>query len=205
MTYGPPQGQPPNGQQPGQPQQPYQQPYGQQPYGQVAYPPPPAPKSNTTLIVSIVAVFVLLAALIGVVIAAVMYSSGRDSSSAVESSYVVPPTYETSTPTEDAPTTGCDAQLEKYKQLRASGDLWKQIPETESNKVAVQAYLYLLIDLCTASKFAPDKAAEYDAKAAEYERRLLAQQPLGTDVEIKLSGRTFHYNGTTGEGGYTPN
>jgi hypothetical protein len=48
-----------------------------------------------------------------------------------------------------------------------------------------------------------DEAAEFARDAAEYERLLLAGEPLGDDITISFSeDRVFTYDGDTGEGGY---
>lgn len=107
----------------------------------------------------------------------------------------------------DAPAPGSvegqlQAMIDDYRDSRADGSLWGRIPKTEFNETAVTAFLYLLTDLKLAASFGAD-TAEYLDRAAELERKLLAEEPLGTDISITLSDRTFTYDGTTGEGGFT--
>lgn len=198
-----------------------QPPYGQSPYGQQPQPygqppKPPVPSSAPAIIAALIVATILTVGLIAIA-AVALGGSGDDDDSAppITHSYTAEPTTEATTseparPSETETTApivgkGCDALLAKYKRERDSGELWQRIPDTAANRTALTAYLYLLTDLCMAAKFAPDRQSEYDAKAADLEQLFLAQKPLGTDIEIKLSDRTFRYNGTTGEGGFTPN
>lgn len=110
-------------------------------------------------------------------------------------------------PSSDA--TGIEARLaakiDEYKRLRDSGALWEQIPDTEYNHTAVAAFLYFLTDMKVATIWGVDaeQTREYEERMALLEERLLAQEPLGDDIEISFDdGRVFRYDGTTGEGGY---
>lgn len=99
-----------------------------------------------------------------------------------------------------------ESKIEEYKALRESGELWQTIPDTEFNRVAVVAFLYFLTDMRIASDFGvdADTAQEYAEEMAMLEERLLAEEPLGSDIEIVFSeDRVFRYNGDTGEGGYS--
>ncbi len=95
---------------------------------------------------------------------------------------------------------------EQYRQARDDGTLWERIPDTERNRAAVSAFLYLITDMKIATIWGVDKEtqAQYAQDAQRLEERLLAQEPLGTSVEITFEdGRVFRYDGETGEGGYT--
>ena len=94
--------------------------------------------------------------------------------------------------------------LDRYKTARTDGSLWEQIPDTAFNQTAVSAFLYIITDMKIALSWGGDSEG-YLEEAAELERRLLNEEPLGTDISIKLSDRTFTYDGTTGAGGYTDN
>ena len=94
--------------------------------------------------------------------------------------------------------------LDRYKTARTDGSLWEQIPDTAFNQTAVSAFLYIITDMKIALSWGGDSEG-YLEEAAEFERRLLNEEPLGTDISIKLSDRTFTYDGTTGAGGYTDN
>jgi hypothetical protein len=96
------------------------------------------------------------------------------------------------------------AMIDEYKVARDNGSLWNQIDDTDYNHTALSAFLYLLTDLRLAASFGAD-TSDYLARANELERKLLNEEPLGTDISIKLSDRTFTYDGDTGEGGYTAN
>ncbi|MEV7611052.1 hypothetical protein AB0N61_16310 [Microbacterium sp. NPDC089320] len=97
------------------------------------------------------------------------------------------------------------AKIDEYKRLRDSGALWQSIPDTEFNRTAVSAFLYFLTDMKVATIWGVDEAQaqEYDERMAMLEERLLAQQPLGDDINITLEEKIFTYDGETGEGGYT--
>ncbi|MGM1018922.1 MAG: hypothetical protein ACQEW8_15415 [Actinomycetota bacterium] len=99
-----------------------------------------------------------------------------------------------------------EGMIEGYKRDRDNGALWDRIPDTEFNRTAVTAFLYLLTDMKVALIWGVDAetAAEYIAEADRLEDLLLSEQPLGSDIQITLSeDRIFRYDGDTGEGGYT--
>lgn len=98
-----------------------------------------------------------------------------------------------------------DAMVEGYKQSARDGSLWQKIPDTDRNRTALQAFLYVITDLRSAMLWGVDDstAAGYLAEAKEYERKLLAQEPLGTSVKITSKGKTFSYDGDTGDGGWS--
>ncbi|MBS1907804.1 MAG: hypothetical protein JST33_14840 [Actinobacteria bacterium] len=98
-----------------------------------------------------------------------------------------------------------DGMIAGYRQSAKDGSLWQQIPDSERNRTALQAFLYVLTDMRAAFVWGVDDgvAAGYLADAKEYERKLLAQQPLGTSVKITSNGKTFSYNGETGDGGWS--
>jgi hypothetical protein len=97
------------------------------------------------------------------------------------------------------------AKIDEYKRLRDSGALWQSIPDTEFNRTAVSAYLYLMTDMKVATIWGIDaeQAQEYEERMTMLEERLLAEQPLGDDIQITLEDEVFTYDGETGEGGYT--
>jgi hypothetical protein len=99
------------------------------------------------------------------------------------------------------------AKIDEYRTARDDGSLWQKIPDNEFNRTAVTAFLYIVTDLKAATIWGvtDEQAREYTAKVAEVEAKLLAQQPLGEDIHIELETRTFDYDGSTGEGGYTDN
>ena len=96
------------------------------------------------------------------------------------------------------------ALIDHYKAARDDGSLWKEIPDTEFNRTAVQAFLFIITDLKGGTVFGVDAktAKEYEAKAKQAEEHLLAQEPLGIDIRIDTGKREFVYDGETGEGGY---
>lgn len=98
-----------------------------------------------------------------------------------------------------------EAKIDEYRAARESGALWERIPDNDFNRTAVSAFLYLLTDMKVATAWGIDEdtAAEYAQEMTDLEERLLAEEPLGSDVTITLSDRTFTYDGSTGEGGYT--
>ncbi|MGN7966212.1 hypothetical protein ACTJKK_09060 [Microbacterium sp. 22179] len=120
----------------------------------------------------------------------------------------IAPEEESSTPPSDTGGESADvviqSKIDEYKRARQNGSLWQQIPDNEFNQTAVSAFLYLLTDMKVAAIWGADPS-EYLDEVAELERKLLAQEPLGSDIEIILSDRTFTYDGDTGEGGYTDN
>ena len=97
------------------------------------------------------------------------------------------------------------AKIDEYKRLRDSGALWESIPDTEFNRTAVSAFLYFLTDMKVATIWGVDEAQaqEYEERMTMLEERLLAEQPLGDDIQITLEDEVFTYDGQTGEGGYT--
>lgn len=89
-----------------------------------------------------------------------------------------------------------------YKSMYDDGSLWQLMPETKENTGAYLAFQFMLSDMRSATRFGVDEATETEfAQHAKYlETRFLAQQPLGTSVEYVLQdGRTFSYDGDTGE------
>jgi hypothetical protein len=96
------------------------------------------------------------------------------------------------------------AMIDEYRSARDNGSLWNEIPPSDFNHTALTAFLYLLIDMKLAASFGAD-TSDYLARADELEQKLLNQEPLGSDVTIKLRDSTFTYDGDTGEGGYTAN
>ena len=99
------------------------------------------------------------------------------------------------------------AKIDEYRTARDDGSLWQKIPDNEFNRTAVTAFLYIVTDLKAATIWGAtdQQAREYTTKVADVEAKLLAQQPLGEDIHIELETRTFDYDGSTGEGGYTDN
>ena len=172
---------------------------------------PPQGKSRPWAIAAIVAVIVgVLIALLWLVAAGIgsILSLDRDPGEAA-------PTSETdnsgqsdpgtdSAPGSDSVEASLQAKIDEYKTARDTGTLWATIPDTEYNRTALSAFLYLLTDLKIAANFGGD-TSDYLDRADELERKLQNQEPLGTDITIKLSDRTFTYDGDTGEGGYTDN
>lgn len=100
--------------------------------------------------------------------------------------------------------TRLEAKIDEYKRGRDSGSLWSTIPDTDFNQTAVSAFLYALTDMKAATIWGIDEATaqEYASEMERLEGLLLAEEPLGMDIEIVLSDRTFRYDGETGEGGY---
>lgn len=95
-----------------------------------------------------------------------------------------------------------EALIERYKQADADGTLWEQIPETEENRNAYVAFLFLLTDMKVAAQIGVDQEDErqYAKQAKFLEDRLLAQEPLGSSVKYtNAEGRVFTYDGDTGE------
>ena len=107
-------------------------------------------------------------------------------------------------PASGAVESSLQAKIDEYKSARDNGALWNRIPDSSFNRTAVSAFLYLLTDLKLAASFGAD-TSDYLEQADELEQKLLNQEPLGSDISIKLSDRTFTYDGDTGEGGYTAN
>ncbi len=202
-------------------------PYAQQPYTAPApYPagrtPLPAPRGRFPLALVIAGV-VVVALLIAVSIGAVLLIAHRPTPIAMPSP--APSVGQEPAPTRvpaprpsAGPSSGPGSshlaadveamladKLAQYKQSSQDGSLWQQIPDTEHNRVAVQAFLYILTDMHSAFLWGVDEptAQRFQTDAEELERKLLAQEPLGTDVKITSDKGTFTYNGDTGEGGWT--
>ncbi len=97
------------------------------------------------------------------------------------------------------------ALIDRYRTERDSGELWQKIPDTDFNRTAVAAFLYFLTDMKVGASWGVDDATAsgYLDDAAELEQKLLAQEPLGSDITITFSeDEVFRYDGETGEGGY---
>lgn len=214
--------------QPGYPQQNYPQ---SAPYGAGAYPltssaPPPPRSGGRTLavILGVVGGLVVLG-VVGVAVAVGLFLGATPPTPiAVPSPTAVQPDEPSAAPDDvDADAdSGSDApadpeagtaiadrleqKIDEYKRLRDSGELWQSIPDTEFNRTAVSAFLYFLTDMKVATIWGVDAATadEYEQRMTMLEERLLAQQPLGDDIEITLEDKVFTYDGETGAGGYTP-
>lgn len=181
-------------------------PHGGQPGAPAAMGGQPAPGgasgNRTTLIIAIVAAVVIIVGFVGFgLLASVIASSSSISSEGVgsgeERQEEEPPANDTEAMLEE--------KLDQYRAARDDGSLWEQIPDTQFNRTAVVAFLFFLTDMKVAATWGIDDetAAEYEEEVAELERRLLAQEPLGSDIEIAFSeDRIFRYDGDTGEGGY---
>lgn len=182
-------------------------PYGGQPGAPAALGGQPAPGAasggRTTLIVAIVAAIVIIGGFLGFgVLASVMssspsISSGQGVGSGEERQEDEPPANDTEAMLEE--------KLDEYRTARDDGSLWEQIPDTQFNRTAVVAFLFFLTDMKVAASWGIDRdtATEYEEEVAELERRLLAEEPLGSNIEIAFSeDRIFRYDGETGEGGY---
>lgn len=93
---------------------------------------------------------------------------------------------------------------DRYQQMYDDGSLWDLMPETKENTGAYLAFQFMLTDMRSATRFSTDEEQEtqFAKHAKRLEERLLAQQPLGSDVTYVLQdGRTFTYDGETGEVG----
>lgn len=192
--------------------------------GYPAYPsapsPTPGPK-RTGLVVGLIALGAVVV-IGGIVTAAVLLSNpGRPEAvpspvpTRSETTAPTPPPTPSSAPSaapsEAPPATDpgsaeavIQGKIDEYKAARQDGSLWERIPNTEFNQTAVSAFLYLLTDMKVATIWGGD-ASEYLGDVEELERKLLAGEPLGSDIRIVLEDRTFTYDGDTGEGGYTDN
>ncbi|MDA4890685.1 hypothetical protein PFZ55_27735 [Streptomyces sp. MS2A] len=198
-----------------------------------AGPPVPAPpaRMNGTLKGLLIAVPIFLLLIVGVGAFSTILTVTRDVSSEPLAPFPTLPPIPTLTPVaplspaptdaaEPDPTLTDDPEIpgtgsvgdrleelaEQYRQARDDGTLWERIPDTERNRAAVSAFLYLITDMKIATIWGVDKEtqAQYTQDAQRLEERLLAQEPLGTSVEITFEdGRVFRYDGETGEGGYT--
>lgn len=202
---------------------PYQPaPYPSAPYPSAPYPSPSLPPSSNRLgiILAVVGGFVVLA-VVGVAVAVGLLLGASDPSTPAQPTAVAedPDAPAEEPPTDDTPDTDpapdedpsgiaarLEAKIDEYKRLRDSGALWQSIPDTEFNRTAVSAYLYLMTDMKVATIWGIDaqQAQEYDERMVMLEQRLLAQEPLGDDISITLEDKVFTYDGETGEGGYTP-
>ena len=183
-------------------------PYGGQPGAPVGPDAQPARRAasggRTMLIIAIVTAVVIIGAFDGFgVLASVIGSS-----SSVSTGQGVGGGEGPAEP-DDPPANDTEAMLEEkiaeYRAARDDGSLWEQIPDTQFNRTALTAFLFFLTDMKVAAMWGIDgeTAAEYETEVAELERRLLAQEPLGSDIEIAFSeDRIFRYDGQTGEGGY---
>ena len=168
-------------------------------------PPPVLPRRNQALVMGIIA----LVALVVVPFLAIFTMWIIDFGSADFGSSPQPAVATSQSDESDTAGAGpveatLQAMIDDYRDSRADGSLWGQIPKSEFNETAVTAFLYLLTDLKLAASFGAD-TSDYLDRAAELERRLLAEEPLGTDISITMTDRTFTYNGETGEGGFTSN
>ena len=163
------------------------------------------PWALAAIIAAIVAVFVLVLGIVVFGISSVLTLAGDPGEAA--------PSSETDDSGQGPMDSGSDsgavetslqAMIDEYKTARDNGSLWTSIPDTAYNRTAVSAFLYFLTDMKIAASFGGD-TSDYQQRADELERKLLNEEPLGSDISIKLSDRTFTYDGDTGEGGYTNN
>lgn len=210
------------------PPRPGQYPAGQQPsapyggtYPYPSAPPVTRPRSGSTLgiVIAAVAVFVLIIAIgVGVAVSLLVASRSETATAPPATSITEEPDAPSAPPqtdpesddSGDADASGIadvlQAKIDEYKRLRESGALWESIPDTEFNRTAVSAFLYFLTDMKVATIWGVDEAQaqEYEDRMTMLEERLLAEQPLGDDIQITLEDEVFTYDGETGEGGYTP-
>lgn len=194
--------------------------YGTNP-GYPASAPPPSTSSNKTLwivlgtvggfvVLSIIGVVMLFSLILRAVPDPVALPSGIPSTSSD------PFDDPSDNPFEDPSDSDVDVQagedlaqyLEgvkaKYVQLRDSGELWQQIPDTEFNRTALTAFFFFVADMKVATIWGitAEQADEYTQRVAMLEERLLAQQPLGDDIRMTTDRGVFTYDGETGEGGW---
>ena len=209
------------GQQPGAYGQPHQGQYGQsfQPMGSFG-----APKTSSvgsTAIILIVAIALIVVA--GVVTIALMVRGGGDEPATAPVSSVPSSTEPTEPQTSGSPSESSDepgltadelgmeleSKINRYQAALddESHELWDELDHTDFNQTAVQAVIYFLIDMKAALIWggSPEDIAEYQERMTHFEELLMAGEPLGEDVTIKLDDRTFTYDGQTGEGGWTKN
>ncbi|MFB4350608.1 hypothetical protein [Microbacterium sp. CR_7] len=226
MPPQPPLGQPPQYGAPQQPpyatpQQPpyaYPQPNGGYPIASVAPPVAPSSARANGLVLALVG-GLLAVIIVGVAVIIGVLANGAQTPVAEPTEIAAPTPLPSSGPSDpsDGPESDPDAEAgaeiadlleakaDEYKRLRDSGALWQSIPDTEFNRTAVSAFLYFLTDMKVATIWGVDAqtAAEYEQRMTMLEEKLLAQQPLGDDIQITLEeGRVFRYDGETGEGGY---
>ena len=211
--------------QPGNPQPGYAQPGA---YGAASYPltssAPPSARSHgraLPVILGIVGGMVVLVVVAVALVVGVILGANPSTPIAVPSPSAVAPEPQPSAPSADPddgtsdpadPEAGAaiadrlEQKIDEYKRLRDSGELWQSIPDTEFNRTAVSAFLYFLTDMKVATIWGVDdaQAQEYEERMTMLEERLLAEQPLGDDIQITLEDEVFTYDGETGEGGYTP-
>lgn len=198
--------------------------YGTNP-GYPASAPPPSTSSNKTLwivlgtvggfvVLSIIGVVMLYSLLLRAVPDPVALPSGIPSTSS--DPFDDPSDDPTDNPFDDPSDSDVDAQAgeelaqllddtkAKYLQLRDSGELWQQIPDTEFNRTALTAFLFFVADMKVATIWGitAEQADEYTQRVAMLEERLLAQQPLGDDIRMTTDSGVFTYDGETGEGGW---
>lgn len=181
--------------------------WGGQPPASAARPTTDSPRWLTPVIVlAILAGIVVLVVLVSSLLSTSLFASPRAPEPPVTTASAVP--QDENPPAEAGGIADrLQAKIDEYRTARQDGTLWDRLPHTDANDTAVIAFLYLLTDMQVAASWGVDDAtaAQYTADAADLEQKLLAQQPLGSDVNITFETRTFHYDGTTGEGGYTDN
>lgn len=188
---------------------------GAYPISSVAPPPARSSTRSTALILGIVGGVVALA-VVGIAVAVGLFLATPAPGPVAVPSPTAAPVAPSGAPeepgTEPDAAAGAEiadvlqAKMDEYKRLRDSGGLWQSIPDTEYNRTAVTAFLYFLTDMKVATIWGVDAATadEYRERMVMLEEKLLAQQPLGDDIEIVLEeGRVFRYDGDTGEGGYS--
>jgi hypothetical protein len=184
-----------------------------------AGPPAPTRSSNTLGVVLAVVGGLAIFAVVGVAVLVGLLVRGPDANPAPVAPSPTAFAEDPEAPSDEPPSDGdepadadtsaiaerLDAKIDEYKRLRDSGALWQTIPDSEFNRTAVSAYLYLMTDMKVATIWGIDaeQAQEYDERMTMLEEKLLAQEPLGDDITITLDDRIFTYDGETGEGGYT--
>lgn len=182
--------------------------------GPLGMPPqtPPRPWVIAAIIAAVLVALIVLAGLVVVGIGSVLTLAGNPGDGAHSSETDDP------SPSDPAPNpdtndlepsarmveSSLQATMDEYKSARDDGSLWLRIPDSDFNRTALSAFLYFLTDMKLAASFGGD-TSDYLEQADDLEQKLLNQEPLGSDVSIKLSDRTFTYDGDTGEGGYTAN
>lgn len=188
--------------------------------------PPPAPggRGRFTIVLALSGAVVLLL-LIAVSVGAILLITRGSGTTAAPSSTTAPsaqpgtaPSTAPGTRPSAAPSIGSGSSpasaeveamladmLARYKSSSQDGSLWQRIPDDEHNRVAVQAFLYLLTDMHSAFLWGVDDATaqKFKTDAETLEQKLLAQQPLGTSVKITGKNGTFTYDGDTGAGGWS--
>ena len=176
--------------------------------------PPYSPPQRTSFPWAIIVMIAAIAAVVVLLLGLAVAGIGNIVSDAGESA----PSSENDGPGQSAPDlnpfdsapdngsveSSLQAMIDEYKGARDNGALWKKIPDTDFNRTAVSAFLYFLLDMKLAASMGGD-TTDYLVRANDLEQKLLNEEPLGDDISIKLSDRTFTYDGDTGEGGYTAN